>query len=437
MSTSESILFLSPLGFRNYIYTNYKGLIKFFQFPTREMSSEKAKLLWLIKLRWIAIFLFFILFGPALFVGVLTRTTAPGYLGILGILMVFNLVSHLSTAESKKISPLVICYQLLFDLVFLTGLLALTKGFENPFVLLFLLNVSLGGLLISGRLGFPFLILTHIFLSVLQIDFLRHQIMISPSLILTFVVYHFLILSFWLIMRSLGYYLEMQSQKQLMSQINLEKQDRLRSLGALAAGFSHEFASPLNVAKIRLERLKRSSDSEDVSEALAAIQTCQKIIQHMNESQIDSRDFKLKTINVSELINDVIESWREDKLNQIVQLELNKDIISSLPPINFAQCLINLLDNAYEAKPNSKIKVNLYLEKNHNYILVSDDGPGFSDSVLRQRGEPFVTTKLNGTGLGLYVSELFAQSLGGFLEVKNLDPGAQVRLSWPNKEGLE
>lgn len=64
-----------------------------------------------------------------------------------------------------------------------------------------------------------------------------------------------------------------------------------------------------------------------------------------------------------------------------------------------------------------------------------DEGPGFHASVLRQRGEPFVTTKKNGTGLGLYVSELFAQSLAGHLEVKNkASHGAVVSMCWPIKE---
>jgi signal transduction histidine kinase len=43
-----------------------------------------------------------------------------------------------------------------------------------------------------------------------------------------------------------------------------------------------------------------------------------------------------------------------------------------------------------------------------------------------------MTTKESGTGLGLYVSYLFVQSLGGELKVKNLSPGAQVTLTWPD-----
>lgn len=53
---------------------------------------------------------------------------------------------------------------------------------------------------------------------------------------------------------------------------------------------------------------------------------------------------------------------------------------------------------------------------------------------LSRQGEPFVTTKENGTGLGLYVSEIFAQSLGGKLTLANTRAGAVVNLSWPLAE---
>ncbi|NJL24497.1 MAG: hypothetical protein HC902_04570 [Calothrix sp. SM1_5_4] len=68
-------------------------------------------------------------------------------------------------------------------------------------------------------------------------------------------------------------------------------------------------------------------------------------------------------------------------------------------------------------------------------LSVSDSGPGIPDGVLRRQGEPFVTTKPHGTGLGLYVSELFAHSLGGRLELHNPNSGgASVTLFWPRRE---
>lgn len=441
MSTVEQPFLKSSPGVTSRLLERAQDAARLFHFPFTNGVSEKAKLLWLVKLRWVAITLFFVLCVPALLSGNLNRATAPIYLGLLGVLIIFNLISQLLIADSKNpIGPVVICFQLAFDLLALSGLLAVSGAAQNPFILMFLLNASLGGILIAGRLSWPFLLLTHTLLGVLQFQtVLFPQNRPDDISAARLFVFHLMVLGFWLVMRSLGTYLERHSERQNQARLALEKQDRLRSIGALAAGFSHEFASPLNVAKIRLERLNRHlADSEDASEALHAILICQKIIHRMNSSQMDSRDFQFKRLVVSDLLRDVIESWQEDKPQARLSMHIENGIESVLPPVNFSQVVINLLDNAYEAHPEGIIKVRL--QKNEDTIDLSfeDDGPGFQSSVLRQRGEPFVTTKKNGTGLGIYVSELFAQSLSGHLQVKNRPTkGATVSISWPAKENSE
>ncbi len=374
---------------------------------------------------------------PGLVYSYLSRPSISLYLGIVGVLIVFNLLTQVSLSSTKNIgSPLVICFQLAADLFFLTCLLGVSQGVSNPFLILFLLNISLGAILIPGRLSRPFVLLGHSLLGVLQFQYiLKNEGFISFGSWTLFLISHLFILGFWLVMRSLGTYLEKQSESHSSAKVALEKQDRLRAVGALAAGFSHEFASPLNVAKIRLERLRRNYNPEDLDEAILAIETCQNVIQQMNSSQLDTRDLVFKEVVVADLVTDVIESWSEDKENFAIEKDLDASLKVLIPAVNFAQVLINLLDNAYEANPHGKIQVHLKCENVEICLSVKDEGPGISDSVLRQRGEPFVTTKKDGTGLGLYVTELFVQSLGGKLKMKNVNPrGAEVSLVWPLKE---
>lgn len=435
MATFDISLSKPIEGIKTGLAAGIQGFARFFQFPHRGGVSEKAKLLWLIKLRWVAIALFAVLFVPALIFGNLTRETGPVYVGILGVLIAFNFISQHLSAESKRpIGAVVICFQLAFDLLVLTGLLAVSGGFANPFVALFFLNASLGGILIPGRLSWPFLVLIHTLLGALQFQtaLFSHE-GVNSAFVATSLVFQILVLSFWFVMRSLGAYLERQSEHESQSLVAREKRDRLRSIGALAAGFSHEFASPLNVARIRLERIKRQlGESEDAAEALNAILSCQHIIHQMNSAQLDSRDFHFKKVIVGDLLRDVIESWKEDKENVRLDLNIQRGVEALLPPINFSQVVMNLLDNAYEAHPSGTVGVHLRKEGKVISLSILDEGPGFPASILRQIGEPFVTTKKSGTGLGLYVSELFAQSLGGYLEVSNQSGrGAVITLSWP------
>lgn len=415
-----------------------KPLAHFFRFPASPHDAERAKLVWLIRLRWLAIAFFFVLTAPALLTGLLSHKTVPMFLGIVSVLLVFNLLTQLTVSEATAaLNPLWICFQMAFDLAMLTGLLLLTGGFGNPFTPLFLLNVALGGLLIPGRLSWPFLFLAHALLGFLQLHFVTENPgAVDGRLIATFLTSHLLTFSFWVVSRSLGAHLERQFKSQAQARVLFEKQDRLRAVGALAAGFSHEFASPLNAAKIRLERAARERGSEDISEALDAVRTCEHVVRQMNASQLDSRDFNFKNVVVADLLNDVIESWREEHPEISVRLRLSDTSRGRVPPVNFAQVILNLLDNAAEAAPAKAIDVALEGSKDFFCLRIADQGPGFPTTILNRLGEPFMTSKPDGTGLGLYVSQLFCQSLGGSLEAKNRDPetGAILQLQWPKQE---
>lgn len=427
-------------------------MYSFFRFPKNESQIEKAKLLWLIRLRWAAMTLLFLMSGPGYLLGVLNSTSLVIFISILSFLMVFNLLTQFVFAEGKKTVPVFICFQLASDLAALAGLLAISGGFANPFVALFLLHAALGGVLIRGRLAWPFILLCHVLLMALQIQFVLDNPDLFPKLIWIFMtISHILLFSVWLVMRSLGAYLETHFENQAFARIQFEKQDRLRALGALAAGFSHEFASPLNAAKLRLDRLERTlykpeltpamleQAKESLSEAKTSIGNCEMVIHSMNASQLDVRDYKIKPIHITEFIQDVTDSWREE--NPQARLQISVDGIQQVKAsaINLAQVILNLLDNALDAHPQGLIRLNIKNKNQWIEISVDDEGPGFSERVLSRRGEPFMTTKQHGTGLGLYVSEIFVQSLGGHLHIKNKSQqaGAIVILSWPiNPDGV-
>lgn len=428
---------------RNTLSLTKDHILGFFRFPTDSPNMganiEATKLLWLIRLRWLAVILFFVLTVPALASGLLLRERVLAYLGTIGLLLTFNLATQFLLAKNRiPVSSLLVCFQLAFDLVILTVLLALTGGVNNPFISLFFLNAGLGGLLVTHRLSGPFVLLTHTLLALLQFQLLPitgagEFLPSGANVLATFSAQHLLVFSFWLVMRSFGAHLERQFERQTRAQMLLEKQDRLRAVGALAAGFSHEFASPLNAAKIRLERIARQNPSEDIVEALDAVHACENVVRQMNSSQLDQRDFRFKEVIVKNLLEDIVETWRNENPEVKVSLSLEDDSPGLIPPINFAQVILNLLDNARQADPQGEIEVTLSGSRTQFSLKIKDQGPGFHESVIGRLGEPFVTTKIDGTGLGLYVSQIFCQSLGGSLSIENKN-GASVHLQWPKSE---
>jgi two-component system sensor histidine kinase RegB len=103
------------------------------------------------------------------------------------------------------------------------------------------------------------------------------------------------------------------------------------------------------------------------------------------------------------------------------------------------QALGTLLKNAAEADPTTApVKLNVQLWKEATLegvaFIIRDQGEGINPDILKRLGEPFLTTKApgQGMGLGLYIVRLFAERLRGKLEFENTPHGGcEARLILP------
>ena len=90
---------------------------------------------------------------------------------------------------------------------------------------------------------------------------------------------------------------------------------------------------------------------------------------------------------------------------------------------------LNLLQNALEAlAEGGRTQVAWSLAAGRARVVFADDGPGIPAEVLARLGEPFFTTRAQGTGLGLHLSKQLVQSAGGTLLVES-PPGAGTRVT--------
>jgi len=415
-------------------------LRNYFSLSSSESNPEQAKLFWIVRLRWLVIGFLIALapFGYAL--GVLHRYTIGVYTGVIAILFIFNLLTQWMWFERQRlVSPTLVGFQLTIDLIVLTGILILTGGLTNPFYILLFVNTSLGATLLEGRRSFIFLLLCHQALFLVQLftlffDELFRTFNVDTHLTVSLIVQHVVLLIAWAVSRTLGDYISTQQKRLLQVKLHAEKLDRLRALGSMTAGFSHEFASPLNTVKLRLDReLRAQPDSGNLKEMKLAIYECEAVLKQMNNSQLDPRDFEFKRYQVNKLILEITQSWQNENPQAEVVTELSNTLqTAKLPVVNFSQALINLLDNAYEATPDAAICVQTITDENHLILSVTNEGSTFSQDVLDRFGEPFLTTKTSGTGLGLYSVQLFALSIGGKAFLRNLsDRSARVEIHIP------
>ena len=114
--------------------------------------------------------------------------------------------------------------------------------------------------------------------------------------------------------------------------------------------------------------------------------------------------------------------------------QLHADLAPSLPAIvgdstQLRQVIHNLVQNALDAvadRPDGRVRVATSVASNEQGELqavrlqVIDNGPGFTDKVLKRAFEPYVTTKSKGTGLGLAVVKKIADEHGARIRIVNL-----------------
>lgn len=104
------------------------------------------------------------------------------------------------------------------------------------------------------------------------------------------------------------------------------------------------------------------------------------------------------------------------------------------------QVLVNLIRNALQACQSKGVspKVNISVRRQHKNVLVSiaDNGPGFSTESLIKAGAAIFTTRDEGMGLGLWISQEIVERHVGKLIFANGPHGALVSIRLPLVEGV-
>jgi PAS domain S-box-containing protein len=210
-------------------------------------------------------------------------------------------------------------------------------------------------------------------------------------------------------------------EQQFADQARLLHQDKMISLGRLAASVVHEINNPLagvlNYARLMLKILKKGPVTEEYRDKFSnylnlmenETDRCSKIVSNLLAF---SRKSELDFSNVP--INELVEKClmlSGHKL-RLANIATEKKLQERLPRIRgdynqLQQCVINLIFNAIDAMPKGgKLKVaTSYNASDRNLnIRVSDTGCGIDKNDLPRIFEPFFTTKSEGQGLGLGLS---------------------------------
>lgn len=211
----------------------------------------------------------------------------------------------------------------------------------------------------------------------------------------------------------------------------LERQEKLASLGVLAAGVAHEIRNPLTAIKARLFTQQKAlrSGSPELEDALV-------IGSEINRLERIVRDFlqfarpaepRLVLLRASDVLQEAFDLLAPQlrKSGIEVQLELDANEVVRADPQQMKQVLINLIQNSAESIGQSgqivlRVKPGTARLGNQNASVVileiCDNGRGISPEVQKRLFDPFFSTKESGTGLGLSIAARIVEKHGGVLE---------------------
>jgi two-component system, sensor histidine kinase FlrB len=208
-------------------------------------------------------------------------------------------------------------------------------------------------------------------------------------------------------------------------QDQLARHERLSSLGRMVASLAHQIRTPLSAALIYASHLTDEQLPAATHQRFAG-----RLKERLHELEHQVRDMlvfargelpltdrvtpgqlmQALQAAASTHIQDAHVRWQCD--SHLGELLCNRDTLVG--------SLLNLIENAIQASgPGVRLKVHLYHREQTLRLCISDNGSGIEPTVLRRLGEPFFTTKTNGTGLGLTVVKAVARAHQGELQLRS------------------
>ena len=262
----------------------------------------------------------------------------------------------------------------------------------------------------------------------------------------------------------------------------LIRQEKLSSIGQLAAGVAHELNTPISFVYSNFEILEgylksiqslideyeKNLDKEVVDavrekydmdyiledmdslvpDNLEGLSRVTNIVSTLKDfSRVDQSD-RLSSVNIEESIQTTLEVARNE-IKYVAEVETRFSGVRPVMvrPDEINQVFLNIIVNAAQAIKEAgelergRIVIETWEDQEAVYCAVSDTGPGIGEDVMDKIFDPFFTTKPvgKGTGLGLNISyDIIVNRHGGRLTVENVtEGGACFCICLPSDHGME
>ena len=409
--------------------------------------ADLVRLRTLVTLRWIAIAGQLVAVAAASTVFGLSLQHGP-ILATVGAAVITNLVAGFLYPETRRLGEAELIAVLIFDMVQLSVLLALTGGLNNPFALLILAQVTIAAtalrsgatLAICGLAVLLVTVLARIHLPLVTASGVPLEL---PGLFL-FGMWIAIVVG---ILFQAGYAQRVTSEMAAMAdalaatQMALSREQKLTDLGGVVAAAAHELGTPLaTIALVSGEMLDEIGDDslrEDAQLIRDQAERCRLILRSMGRSGKD--DLHLQRAPISSVVEEAAEPHQDRGVTILYDLAAEGDR-SPQPAIPRRPEIIhgirNLVQNAVDFA-HGTVWIDIRWSEETVSLRISDDGPGFPPDLLPLLGDPFLSTRRGmggrsrrhgdeGMGLGLFIAKTLLERSGAEIVFANgQDPRAR------------
>ena len=223
----------------------------------------------------------------------------------------------------------------------------------------------------------------------------------------------------------------------------LERTHRLEAWAEMSRQVAHEIKNPLTPVQLSAEHLLRVNRDRGeplgpvlqrcVDSILAQVRILRQIASEFS-SYASSPAVNREAIDLGALLRDVLAPYLPGLDGRIA---VDVDVEDGLPPVSadrtlVARALTNVIDNALHAMPGEgSLEVRAVVEDARVVLAVRDTGVGVDEATLQRIFEPYFSTKVSGTGLGMAIAKRNVELCGGAISVESrLHEGTHVRITF-------
>ncbi|MBX6314017.1 MAG: PAS domain-containing protein [Isosphaeraceae bacterium] len=236
--------------------------------------------------------------------------------------------------------------------------------------------------------------------------------------------------------------------EQVLLEERMRRVEHFHSLGTLAAGLLHEIKNPLTALSIHVQLLEerlqalgaRGPEDELIDIVRAEVSRLNAVLESFRDfAHLEALD--VRPIDVCAALEEVARLVRPQATRQGVRLVMQDGRGTPLPSVpldakKFEEAVLNLVINALEAMPDGgTLSLEAGIEEGWLRVEVRDTGRGIPPEIQGHLFRPYVSTKRQGTGLGLALTEKLVSQHGGQITYATGPEGTSFRLLFPLGRG--